>query len=115
VACAAALATLDVLEHSDSLANARRLGTDAVKRLRREVGEEPAVCDVRGVGLMIGVELVDKDVAQAVTRQCLADCVIVLSCGPNENVLRLVPPLTITAAELDHGLDTLISVIMRVR
>jgi 4-aminobutyrate aminotransferase len=107
VACAAALATLDVLERTDGYRHAAELGRGAVEQLRREVGGSPAVRDIRGIGLMIGVELADKATTEAVCRACLDAGVIVLSCGPEENVLRLVPPLTITHDELDHGLTVL--------
>jgi 4-aminobutyrate aminotransferase-like enzyme len=78
-----------------------------VQRLRREVGSHPSVRDIRGIGLMIGVELADKTVTQQVAARCLTSGVIVLSCGPSENVLRLAPPLTIGDDELAQGLDVL--------
>ena len=105
VSCAAALATLDVLDEEGCYERARRLGMRAVERL----GACAAPVDVRGVGLMIGVELADKDSAEAVQARCLDDGLIVLLCGPGENVLRLIPPLTITDDELDHGLTTLLA------
>jgi 4-aminobutyrate aminotransferase len=107
VACAAALATLDVLDRTDGYRRVSELGRGAVERLRREVGGSPAVRDIRGIGLMVGVELADKATTEAVCKACLDAGVIVLSCGPDENVLRLVPPLTITHDELDHGLTVL--------
>ena len=67
----------------------------------------PVIVEVRGIGGMIGVELRDKAAAEAVQARCLADGVIVLTCGPDGNVLRLIPPLTITDDELDHGLAVL--------
>jgi 4-aminobutyrate aminotransferase len=107
VACAAAAATLDVLEREDCYRRATDLGAGALERLRREVGSHPSVRDIRGIGLMIGVELADKAVTQQVAPRCLAAGVIVLSCGPDENVLRLAPPLTISDDELARGLDVL--------
>ena len=101
VACAAALATLDVLEEEDCYRRARVLGKRALTRLRRTTPE------VRGVGLMIGVELPSKEIAQRVREQCLATGLIVLVCGPGENVLRLIPPLTVSDDELDLGLSIL--------
>ena len=105
VSCAAALATLDVLEEEGCYERARRLVMRAVERL--------AACasqfDVRGVGLMIGVELADKTAAEAVQARCLDDGLIVLLCGPGENVLRLIPPLTITDEEFEEGLDILVA------
>jgi 4-aminobutyrate aminotransferase len=105
VSCAAALATLDVLEEEGCYARARHLGQLALDRLGGVAGP----VDVRGVGLMIGVELRDKAVAEAIQERCLADGLIVLLCGPGENVLRLIPPLTITGVEFEHGLDILVA------
>jgi 4-aminobutyrate aminotransferase len=107
VACAAALATLDVLEDTGGYARAASLGATVVDRLRRDVGGHPSVRDIRGIGLMVGVELADKALADAVCAACLDAGVIVLSCGPDENVLRLVPPLTISDDDIDLGLDVL--------
>ena len=107
VACAAAIATLDVLEREDCYRRATELGAGALERLRREVGSHSSVRDIRGIGLMIGVELADKAVTGQVAARCLADGVIVLACGPDENVLRLAPPLTIGDDELARGLDVL--------
>jgi 4-aminobutyrate aminotransferase len=107
VACAAALATLDVLDETDGYARVRALGASVLDRLRREIGDHPAVRDIRGIGLMVGVELADKATTEAVCAACLEAGVIVLSCGSDENVLRLVPPLTITDDEVALGLDVL--------
>jgi 4-aminobutyrate aminotransferase len=108
VACAAALATLDVIERHDLCGRARELGARALVRLRATGAENPGVVvDVRGVGLMIGVELVDGQAADQVLRRCLEGGVIMISCGPGQEVVRLAPPLTISDAELDHGLDVL--------
>jgi 4-aminobutyrate aminotransferase len=111
VACAAAIATLDVLADEGCYDRAAELGARAVDRLRREVGGRPDVRDIRGIGLMVGVELADKAVTDAVCARCLGAGVIVLACGPDENVLRLVPPLTITGDELDQGLTVLCAAI----
>jgi 4-aminobutyrate aminotransferase len=108
VACAAALATLDVLEIGGCYERARVLGERARARLHAAAVAHPElVLDVRGVGLMIGVQLRDKAAAAKVQHRCLADGLIVLTCGPGEDVLRLIPPLTITDDELDHGLAIL--------
>jgi 4-aminobutyrate aminotransferase len=107
VSCAAALATLDVLEEEGCYERARRLGRLALERL----GAVPGPVDVRGVGLMIGVELPDKAIAEAVQERCLSNGLIVLLCGPDENVLRLIPPLTITDDEFEAGLDIIVTAI----
>jgi len=111
VACAAALATLDVLEETGGYRRAEQLGARILERLRAELGHHPDVRDIRGIGLMVGVELADKATTEAVCAACLDRGVIVLSCGPDENVLRLVPALTIADDEIDHGLDVLVSAI----
>jgi 4-aminobutyrate aminotransferase len=109
VACAAALATLDVLDETDAYRRTAERGARTIERLRTELGGRPAVRDVRGIGLMVGVELVGKAVTEAVCAACLEAGVIVLSCGPDENVLRLVPALTISDDELERGLSVLVA------
>jgi 4-aminobutyrate aminotransferase len=112
VSCAAALATLDVLDEEGCYERARRLGSRAIERLGRLCsGPGHGPVDVRGVGLMIGVELADKATAEAVQSRCLDDGLIVLLCGPGENVLRLIPPLTISDDEFEEGLDILVTVL----
>jgi 4-aminobutyrate aminotransferase len=107
VACAAAIATIDVMEDEGVYHRVRTLGQRALARLREATEGNAAVLQVRGVGFMLGVELVDAAAAEAVQRRCLDDGLIVLTCGPADNVLRLIPPLTVTEDELDQGLDTL--------
>ena len=105
VSCAAAVATIEVLEREGLYERAVVLGDRARSHLR-SLGA-PGVVDVRGVGAMIGVELTDKAMAEGVQRRCLEAGVLVLTCGPDGNVLRLIPPLTMTDVELDHGLAVL--------
>jgi 4-aminobutyrate aminotransferase len=109
VACASALATIGVLEDEQLCERAGRLGETAIARLRRETAGNPSVVDVRGLGLMIGVELVDGPTAERVQQRCLDAGVLVLNCGPHGEVLRLIPPLTISDADLDLGLRTLVA------
>ncbi len=92
------------LPTEDLYARATRIGEQALAQLRDVVGT--VVVDVRGIGAMIGVELHDGESrrrAAALPRRG----VIVLTCGPDGNVLRLIPPLTITDEELRLGLDIL--------
>jgi 4-aminobutyrate aminotransferase len=103
VACAAALATIDVVE--PLLDRVRTLGAHALDVLR--AASNPHVREVRGVGLMLAVELDSHDAAAAVVDRCFAEGMLVLTCGPESNVLRLIPPLTITDEELDLALRIL--------
>ena len=105
VACAAAVATIEVLEGEGLYRRAVEIGDRMLVRLRAD--PSAAILEVRGIGAMVGVELVDKATAERVPRECLDAGVIVLTCGPEGNVLRLIPPLTISDADLDHGLDVL--------
>lgn len=107
VACAAALATLEVIAEEGLVGRARQLGERAMKELGALVGRGTVV-DVRGAGLMIGVETPDGDAAAKAQERCLADSLVVLNCGPRSHVLRLVPPLNISDADFDLGLEILV-------
>lgn len=107
VSCAAALATLDVIEREGLCHRARVLGERARAELTRLAADRSGIREVRGLGLMIGVELATHELAAAVQRQCLDEGLIVLTCGPHENVLRLIPALTISDDELDLALAIL--------
>jgi 4-aminobutyrate aminotransferase len=113
VSCAAAIATLDVFEREGILANAREKGAELMRRLRALQTRMPAIGDVRGLGLMIGVELVEKNgkpdrhLQKQIRQVCLDSGLVILSCGTEDNVLRLVPPLNISDKELDEGWEIL--------
>ena len=107
VACAAALATLDVIEDDNLCARATVLGERARNALANAAAEAPDVVEVRGIGLMIGIEMVDGAAAARVQEACLAQGVLVLTCGPNDHVLRVIPPLTISDEDLEQGINVL--------
>ncbi len=113
VSCAAGIATLEVFEREGVLANARVRGDELLRRLRGLQATHPAIGEVRGLGLMIGVELVkpdrapDKDLNARIRKVCLDSGLVVLSCGVHDNVIRLVPPLTLSEAELEEGWQVL--------
>jgi 4-aminobutyrate aminotransferase len=96
VAIAAALATIELLE-SELLDNSARVGAHLLGRLKQELGGIPSVVDVRGVGLMIGVELATAERADEVAQACYQKGLLVLECG--EKAIRVSPPLTITEAQ----------------
>ena len=105
VACAAALATLDLVE--ESLAeNAAVVGAHLVARLAAMQLRHPeAVRDVRGRGLMIGVELPSHDAAHALEQACFRRGLLVLTAG--ESSLRLAPPLVVTREQADTAVAIL--------
>jgi 4-aminobutyrate aminotransferase len=108
--CAAALATLDVIDDERLLERANRLGAHALGRLREMQQRLPIVADVRGIGLLLGIELVDpargapaRDAAERVLYDCLAQG-LSFKVGQG-NVLVLSPPLVIADQDLDRALD----------
>ena len=114
LACAAALAAIDTMEHDGLLERARRIGTVMLGRLRAMAAVTPAVGDARGRGAMVAIELVgpdgitpDKAATSRVAAACHAQGVLVLSAGTYGNVLRLLPPLVIPDDLLEEGLDVL--------
>ena len=115
VACAAARATLEVLEASGLAARARREGERWLGSLRRLRERHQGVGDVRGRGLMVGVELVrdsasrrpDAGRAVRVVREALRRGWILLAGGTDGNVLSLSPPLVTPAGVLDDAVDLL--------
>ncbi|WP_062387234.1 4-aminobutyrate--2-oxoglutarate transaminase [Demequina iriomotensis] len=112
IACAAALASIEVFETEDLSDRAREIEALMTARLETMQAADPRIGDIRGRGAMIAIELVDPAtqapagaLAGAVARRCIADGVIVLTCGTYGNVLRFLPPLTIDDALLSEGLD----------
>jgi 4-aminobutyrate aminotransferase len=107
VSCAAALATLDVLAEDRLCERARVVGERLRASLRGHAKGRAGVLEVRGVGLIIGVELASAELATAVQRACFDDGVLVLTCGPAENVVRIIPPLNLTDDEAEQAGDIL--------
>jgi 4-aminobutyrate aminotransferase / (S)-3-amino-2-methylpropionate transaminase / 5-aminovalerate transaminase len=112
VSCAAALAAIEMYEHDDLAAAARRIEARVMPRLRAL--DVPVIAEVRGRGAMLAVEIVrpgglepDAAAASRVARACAAEGVLVLTCGTWGNVVRLLPPLVIGDDLLDDGLDVL--------
>jgi 4-aminobutyrate aminotransferase / (S)-3-amino-2-methylpropionate transaminase / 5-aminovalerate transaminase len=115
VACAAALAVIEVLIEEKLPERGAKLGARALARMRGWMDRFPNVGDVRGVGAMVAMELVTdrstRDPAGALTndvlRHCHASGLAILKAGLYDNVVRLLFPLTLKDAELDRGLDIL--------
>jgi 4-aminobutyrate aminotransferase len=100
VAIAAALATLRLLE-TELLANTQRVGARLMQALRDQLAGVACVQEVRGLGLMIGVELTTADQAEEVAQSCYQRGLLVLGCG--EKAIRLSPPLIITEEQADNA------------
>ena len=108
----AALATLNVLER-EAIANAEAVGNHILRRISNWTEKHPMVGDVRGRGLMIGVEIV-KDQKTRATAHDERDRIVDLAfergalyLGAGENSIRIAPPLILTAEQADMGVDIL--------
>ncbi|MBI3762186.1 MAG: aminotransferase class III-fold pyridoxal phosphate-dependent enzyme [Chloroflexi bacterium] len=111
VSCAAALATLDVIESERLVENAAARGEQLQVGLRALGSDYPFVGDVRGKGLMTGIEFVKPDgapnpeVVEQVKARLLASSVLISRCGPYNQVLRCAPALMISEAEVEDFLS----------
>jgi 4-aminobutyrate aminotransferase len=109
VSCAAALATIDLIE-KQYLQNAKEVGEYAMDALEEIKARHPSIGEVRGKGLMIGVELVKnretkepaKELTHRLTDLAFERGLLTLSCG--QSVIRIAPPLSISKGEIDEGL-----------
>jgi 4-aminobutyrate aminotransferase / (S)-3-amino-2-methylpropionate transaminase / 5-aminovalerate transaminase len=109
VACAAALAVLDELSAPGAAERAEHVGAFLRARLEEIAARQPAVGEVRGLGPMLALELREPtpDAAKATTAAAFAKGLLLLSCGLDGNVIRLLPPLTASDEELERGLGLL--------
>jgi 4-aminobutyrate aminotransferase len=111
VACAAALATLDVLAAEGLLENAARQGERLQAGIRNVAARHPFVAEVRGRGLMVGIELADpgslvprSDLAKGLLHEAFERRLLLLTCGTYGQVVRVIPPLVTTDAEVDSAI-----------
>lgn len=121
VACAAALAAIDVIEQEGLVERARQIEAQALPRLEALRGPSSPVGDVRGRGAMLALEIVrpgtrepDPETTRAIARACHAQGVLVLTCGTFDNVIRLLPPLVISDDLLTDALDVVIGAVRSV-
>ncbi len=112
VSCAAGLAVLEEIRERDLVSNAAVRGAELSAGLREIAAGDARIGDVRGPGLMIGVEFVaDRDTrepdgatCETVIQRCADEGLLVLSCGVQHNVIRWIPPLDVASAEIDEAL-----------
>jgi len=118
VSCAAAAATVDILTTENLPARAARLGERAMRRLADLAREFPVLGDVRGLGLMIGLEFVragtlepDGALVERILKEALERGLILYPCGAESHCIRFIPPLVVSEEDLDTGLDILAAAI----
>ncbi len=113
VACAAGAATIRAMHEEKMLENASERGIQLMTGLRKLQEEYPQIGDVRGLGLMVGTEFV-VDNSPVKAKQLVKDVIhsaeekglLLLSCGTYDNTIRWIPPLNVTADQINDGLRT---------
>jgi 4-aminobutyrate aminotransferase len=110
LACAAAVATIQVMREERLLDNAQERGEQLMTGLRHLQEHYSRIGDVRGLGLMVGVEFTtpqgkpDKETAKALQKACLNERLLLLTCGTWDNTIRFIPPLVATTEQINEGL-----------
>ncbi len=113
VSCAAAVAVLETITEEGLVGNAAQRGAQLLAGLEALAARDDGIGDVRGRGLMLGVELVterasrtpDGARADAVVARCADAGLLLLTCGQDHNTVRWLAPLNVTAPEIEEGLD----------
>jgi 4-aminobutyrate aminotransferase len=110
VSCAAALATLDVIEEEGLVANSAEMGRRLRDGLAKVAADHPVISDVRGLGLMLGNEFrtpdggPDAELARRAQQGAAERGLLLLTCGQFGNVVRMIPPLVVNAPQVDEAL-----------
>jgi 4-aminobutyrate aminotransferase-like enzyme len=114
ISCAAGVAALKVIQDEDLAGRAASSGARMVSTLKGQLDGSPNVLEVRGRGLLVGIEVGDKDnlapradLAQKAQREALEAGLLVSVSGTFDNVIRLSPPLNISQEDVDHATSTL--------
>jgi 4-aminobutyrate aminotransferase len=114
VACAAALATLDVIDDEGLVEAAERLGERLLAGVREAAAKHRSVAEVRGRGLMVGIEFAEgdrltprPDLAKGLLAAALAGNLLLLTCGTHGQVVRIIPPLVTTDDEVDQAVEVI--------
>ena len=114
VACAAALATLDVIDDEQLVDRAERAGERMLASLRDAASGHPHVAEVRGRGLMLAIEFADPeglvprpDLAKGLLAEAMARNVLLLTCGTHGQAVRVIPPLVTTDNEVEMALTAI--------
>lgn len=110
VACAAAVATIRELENG-AVENGARMGVYFMEKLKKLQEKYSCIAEVRGLGLMIGAELLDregkpaKELTQLIQKKALEKDLLILTCGSYKNVIRFIAPLIVTEKEIDFAVE----------
>jgi 4-aminobutyrate aminotransferase len=113
VSCAAGVAVMKTIAEQGLVANAAARGDELMTALKGVMAADERVGDVRGRGLMVGVELVkdratrepDTETSEALVLACAEQGLLVLNCGTHHNVIRFLPPIDVTSEEIGRGVE----------
>jgi 4-aminobutyrate aminotransferase len=113
VSCAAGVAVMRTIAEQGLVSNAAARGDELLAGLRELMAQDDRIGDVRGPGLMVGVELVkdratrdpDTDTSEALIQACADQGLLILNCGTHHNVIRFLPPIDVTTEEIARGVD----------
>jgi 4-aminobutyrate aminotransferase len=111
VSAAAGVATLRAIRDENMLQNAEARGTQLMVGLGEMQKEFSGFADLRGLGLMIGCEFrtadgqPDKDLTKAIQKYCLEHGLLLLTCGPWDDTIRMIPPINVSSKEIDEALE----------
>jgi len=113
VSCAAGIAVMRTIEEQGLVANAAARGDELIAALTALMADDDRIGDVRGHGLMVGVELVkdratrepDTDTCEALIKAAADHGLLILNCGTHHNVIRFLPPIDVTAEEIARGAE----------
>ena len=106
--CSAALASIEIIEKMNLSLRAKELGNKALNFLCERLTENSKVSEVRGLGLMIGIECTNSSTALATVQECLRRGIILLPSGEKGTVLSITPPLNISSEILSFALTTIV-------
>lgn len=114
VSCAAAIGVIEAIKDEKLLENGMKIADIAKKRMKEAQKNHSVIGDVRGLGPMIGIELVTEDgnpnheAFNKLYHHCRGEKLIIVNCGPNGNIIRFIPPLITTEDEMNKALDILL-------
>lgn len=107
ISCAAAFTSIRVIERDRLVERSAQLGQEIRSRLHERIGDLPFVAQIRGKGLMIGIEFEKPELVESVKQEALRRRLLITSCGVKGQTIRLMLPLNIEANDLDEGLTIL--------
>ncbi len=119
VSCAASLASIEILQKKGFLNKVSKLGAYMMKKLKALKSKHNIIGDVRGLGLMIGVEFIKEngepnpEVTSKIIKECLNEGLLLISCGSHDQVIRFIPPLNVKKADIDKAFGIFENVLCR--